>query len=213
MQTIVLATTNAGKVREFGQIFAASGLSLHVVGLREVGLAAPPETGTTFAENALLKARHAATASGHLALADDSGLEVDGLDGAPGVYSARYAGEGAGDEANRQRLIAELVRLPEAARGGRFRCAIAIARPDGTAEVAEGDCEGRVITTPRGENGFGYDPLFLLPEQGRTMAELAPEEKNAISHRARAMARALPILRRMLGATMATTRAATATEG
>ncbi len=206
MRTIVLATTNPGKVREFGQLFAASGLSLHVVGLREVGLEAPPETGTTFAENALLKARHAATATGHLAFADDSGLEVDGLGGAPGVHSARYAGEGAGDEANRQRLIAELAGVPEAARGGRFRCAIAIAQPDGTAGVAEGSCEGVAITTPRGANGFGYDPLFFLPEQGRTMAELAPEEKNAISHRARATARAVPILRRMLGATTDTER-------
>ena len=204
MQTIVLATTNAGKVREFGQLFAASGLALRVIGLREVGVEAPPETGTTFAENALLKARHAATASGHLAFADDSGLEVDGLGGAPGVRSARYAGEGAGDEANRQRLIAALAGVPEGARGGRFRCAIAIARPDGTAEVAEGSCEGVAITTPRGDNGFGYDPLFFLPERGRTMAELAPAEKNAISHRARATARALPILRRMLGVTNAT---------
>lgn len=208
MQTIVLATTNPGKVREFGQLFAASGLSLHVIGLRDVGLEAPEETGTTFAENALLKARHAATATGHLALADDSGLEVDGLGGAPGVRSARYAGEGAGDAANRQRLIAELAGVPEAARTGRFRCAIAIARPDGTAEVAEGRCEGVAITTPRGDNGFGYDPLFLLPQLGRTMAELASEEKNAISHRARATAHALPMLRRMLGDTTMT-----ATEG
>ena len=204
MQTIVLATTNPGKVREFGQLFAASGLALRVLGLRDVGLEAPPETGTTFAENAMLKARHAATASGHLAFADDSGLEVDGLDGAPGVYSARYAGEGAGDEANRQRLIAALDALPEAARACRFRCAIAIANPDGTAEVAEGSCEGVAITTPRGEHGFGYDPLVFLPAQGRTMAELTPEEKNAISHRARATAQALPILRRMLGATNTT---------
>jgi XTP/dITP diphosphohydrolase len=203
MQTIVLATTNVGKVREFGQLFAANGLAVRVVGLREVGLEAPPETGTTFAENALLKARNAARASGHLAFADDSGLEVDGLGGAPGVHSARYAGEGAGDEANRQRLIAELAGVPEGTRGGRFRCAIAIAHPDGTAEVAEGSCEGVAITTPRGDNGFGYDPLFYLPEQGRTMAELAPEEKNAISHRARATVHALPILRRMLDAQQA----------
>lgn len=198
MRTIVLATTNEGKVREFRQLFAANGLSLRVVGLREAGLEAPPETGTTFAANALLKARHAASASGQLALADDSGLEVDGLGGAPGIYSARYAGEGAGDEANRQRLIAAIAALPEEARGARFRCAIAIARPDGTVEVAEGSCEGRVISTPRGENGFGYDPLFFLPKQGRTMAELTAEEKNAISHRGRATALALPLLRRLL---------------
>lgn len=207
MRTIVLATTNAGKVREFAQLFAASDLALRVVGLGEVGLSAPPETGATFAENAILKARHAAAGSGLLAFADDSGLEVDGLGGAPGIYSARYAGEGADDEANRQRLIAEIARVPEAARSGRFRCALAIARPDGTVEVTEGRCEGRVITTPRGDNGFGYDSLFLLPSGGRTgrrtMAELTADEKNAISHRASAVALALPILRRMLGAASA----------
>lgn len=201
MQTIVLATTNAGKLREFGQLFAASGLPIHVVGLHEMGLSAPLETGATFAENAILKARHAAAGSGLLAFADDSGLEVDGLGGAPGVRSARYAGEGAGDEANRRRLITELARVPEAARTGRFRCAIAIAQPEGAVEVAEGCCEGHMVTAPRGDNGFGYDPLFLLPTEGRTMAELTTAEKNAISHRARATTLAIPILCRMLGVT------------
>jgi XTP/dITP diphosphohydrolase len=194
-----LATSNPGKVREFERLLAAGGLPLAVLGLAEVGLSAPPETGVTFAENATLKARTAAVASGLPALADDSGLEVDGLDGAPGVYSARYAGEGAGDEANRQRLIAELARVPEAERTGRFRCAIAVALPDGTVETVEGACEGRLITEPRGTEGFGYDPLFLLPGRGRTLAELPLAEKNRISHRAQATARALPVLRRMLG--------------
>jgi XTP/dITP diphosphohydrolase len=199
LHRIVLATSNPGKVREFERLLAEGGLPLSVVGLAEVGLSAPPETGVTFAENAILKARNAAVASGLPALADDSGLEVDGLAGAPGVYSARYAGEGAGDEANRQRLIAELARVPEAERTGRFRCAIAVALPDGTVETVEGACEGRLITEPRGTEGFGYDPLFFLPGRGRTLAELPLAEKNRISHRAQATARALPVLRRMLG--------------
>ena len=199
MHRIVLATSNPGKVREFERLLAEGGLPLAVLGLAEVGLSAPPETGVTFAENAILKAQNAAMRSGLPALADDSGLEVDALGGAPGVYSARYAGEGAGDEANRQRLIAELARVPEAERTGRFRCAIAVALPDGTVETVEGSCEGRLITEPRGTEGFGYDPLFLLPERGRTLAELPLAEKNRISHRAQATARALPVLRRMLG--------------
>lgn len=200
VRTMVLATTNPGKVREFRALLA--GLPVRVAGLDEVGLVAPPETGATFAENAALKARHAAAGSGLLAVADDSGLEVDALGGAPGVHSARWAGEGAGDEANRRRLIRELAGVPEGARGARFRCAIAIAAPGGAIEIVEGECEGRVVTEPRGEGGFGYDPLFLLPERGLTMAELAPAEKNAISHRARAFARALPILRTFLAATV-----------
>ena len=195
----MLATSNPGKVREFERLLAEGGLPLSVLGLAEVGLSAPPETGVTFAENAILKAQNAAMRSGLPALADDSGLEVDALGGAPGVYSARYAGEGAGDEANRQRLIAELSRVPEAERTGRFRCAIAVALPDGTVETVEGSCEGRLITEPRGTEGFGYDPLFLLPGRGRTLAELPLAEKNRISHRAQATARALPVLRRMLG--------------
>lgn len=198
VHTLVLATTNPGKVREYERLLAAAGLPLRVLGLGEAGLSAPPETGETFAENAILKARHAAAGSGLPALADDSGLEVDGLGGAPGVHSARYAGEGATDEANRQRLIAELARVPEAGRTGRFRCALALALPTGAVEMVEGHCEGRVITEPRGDNGFGYDSLFLLPGRGLTMAELTLAEKNAISHRARATAQALPALRRLL---------------
>jgi XTP/dITP diphosphohydrolase len=197
--TIVLATTNPGKIREFDRLLATAGLPLRVVGLEAVGVEAPPETGTTFAENAILKARHAATRSGLPALADDSGLVVDGLGGAPGVRSARYAGEGAGDEANRRRLIAELAAVPESGRTARFVCAIAVARPDGAVAVVEGVCEGRVIAEPRGDNGFGYDPLFSIPERGATLAELSLDEKGAISHRARAFARALPLLRPLAG--------------
>lgn len=195
---LVLATANPGKVIEFERLLSEAGLPLHVLGLDAVGLSAPPETGETFEENAILKARHAAVGSGLPALADDSGLVVDGLDGAPGVRSARYAGEEANDEANRQRLIAELARVPEAARTARFHCAIAIALPDGTIETVTGTFKGRVITEPRGTGGFGYDALFLIPERGLTLAELTLEEKNRISHRARATAQAVPVLRRLL---------------
>ena len=199
-----MATTNPGKVRELRAML--SDLPVRLVGMDEVGLSAPAETGATFAANATLKARHAADASGFLVLADDSGLEVDGLGGAPGVHSARYAGDGADDEANRRRLIRELRDVPPAARTGRFRCAIAIAQlaPPGagageaTVTVVEGTCEGLLLTEPRGDRGFGYDPLFLLPERGLTMAELPDEEKNVVSHRARALALALPGLRRLL---------------
>jgi XTP/dITP diphosphohydrolase len=199
VHTLVLATANPGKVIEFERLLAEAGIPLHVLGLDAVGLSAPPETGETFAENAILKARHAAEGSGLPALADDSGLAVDGLGGAPGVRSARYAGEESDDEANRQRLVAELARVPEAARTARFHCAIAIALPDGTIETVEETFEGSVITEARGTGGFGYDALFLIPGRGLTLAELTLEEKNRISHRARATAQAVPVLRQLLG--------------
>jgi len=198
VHTLVLATANPGKVIEFERLLAEAGIPLRVLGLAAVGLSAPPETGETFEENAILKARHAAEGSGLPALADDSGLVVDGLAGAPGVRSARYAGEASDDEANRQRLIAELAGVPEAARTARFHCAIAIALPGGTIETVAGTFEGRVITEPRGTGGFGYDSLFLIPERGLTLAELTLEDKNRISHRARATAQAVPILRHLL---------------
>ena len=199
----MLATTNPGKVREYRALLGA--LPVRLLQLDEVGLAQGPETGATFAENAVQKARHAAAGSGLVALADDSGLEVDGLGGAPGVRSARYAGEPADDEANRQRLIRELAAVPVERRTGRFRCAVAIARPGGgeggepeLLALVEGACEGVALTEPRGAHGFGYDPLFLLPERGLTLAELPPEQKNALSHRARAVERALPALRALV---------------
>ena len=198
MHTLVLATGNPGKIIEFERLLTEAGLPLRILGLDAVGLTAPPETGETFEENAILKARHAAEGSGLPALADDSGLEVDGLGGAPGVRSARYAGEESDDEANRQRLIAELAHVPETARTGRFRCAIAIVLPDGKTETVAGAFEGRVITEPRGTGGFGYDSLFLIPERGMTLAELSLAEKNTISHRARATAQAVPLLRQLL---------------
>ena len=209
----MLATTNPGKVREYRALLG--GLPVRLVRLDEVGLAAGPETGATFAENAVQKARHAAAVSGLVALADDSGLEVDGLGGAPGVRSARYAGEGADDEANRRRLIRELAAVPVERRTARFRCAVAIARPGGDegsepeiVALAEGACEGVVLTEPRGAHGFGYDPLFLLPKHGLTLAELPPEEKNSLSHRARAVERALPTLWALAGEDAATAASA-----
>lgn len=202
LRTLLLATANPGKIREFARLLA--GLPVRVIGLADAGVVSPEETGSTFVENAVLKAAHAANASGLLAVADDSGLEVDCLGGVPGVRSARYAGPAADDEANRRRLIGELERCialdPRLAGGApaRFRCAIAVALPGGPVEVVEGAREGRAIVTPRGANGFGYDPLFLLPERGLTMAELSSAEKNATSHRARAVARALPVVRALL---------------
>jgi XTP/dITP diphosphohydrolase len=160
------------------------------------------EDGETFAANAAKKAREVAAAAGLPALADDSGLEVDALDGAPGVRSARYAGAGHDDAANNRRLLAELAGVPTARRTARFRCAVALADPRGplgdTVEIREGACAGVILESPRGHNGFGYDPLFLYPELGRTFAELSLEEKGRLSHRARALAAMLPVLRAYL---------------
>lgn len=191
---LLIATSNQGKLREF-RALVPEGVEL--VALADLGLNAPEETGVTFAENADLKALAAAQASGLLALADDSGLEVDGLDGAPGVYSARYAGEPASDERNVELLLANLRKRTGAARSARFRCAISIASPGGVLARGEGRCEGEIAEQPRGSNGFGYDPVFLLPG-GRTLAEYEPEEKNAISHRSNAIRMIGPKLRSIL---------------
>lgn len=152
------------------------------------------ENGDTFAANALLKAQAAARAAGLLALADDSGLEVDALGGAPGVHSARWAGA-VNAPARNALLLQRLEGVPDAERGARFVSVIAVARPDGAAGLARGELAGRIAQAPRGGHGFGYDPIFLLPDGARTYAELAPEEKNVVSHRARALASALPLLR------------------
>jgi len=186
-KTIVVGTFNAGKAAEIAA--ALAGLPVIVRPLSEYGnLPAATENGTTFAENALAKARHYKSLTGAACLADDSGLEVDALNGAPGVYSARYAGPEASDVANNEKLLAELKDVPPEQRTARFRCVIAFVDVDGTEILAEGRCEGRIISSPRGSGGFGYDPLFLLSEENRTMAELSIEEKNAVSHRGRALA-------------------------
>lgn len=182
----VLASTNRGKAKEIGEMLKDIGVE--IVALDEYpSIKLPPETGKTFIENALLKARHVAENTGMTALADDSGLEVDYLGGRPGVRSARYAGEGATDEENFKKLLAELEGVPGEKRGARFRCALALVSPDGREEVSEGVFEGFITEAPRGKNGFGYDPVFFVPEKGMTAAELSPEQKNSLSHRAKAL--------------------------
>jgi XTP/dITP diphosphohydrolase len=186
-QPLVIATGNPGKLREFRQMIG--GLPFEVVAQSELGVIPPEESGSTLLENALLKARHAAAATDAAVIADDSGLEVDALDGAPGVYSARYAGVGADDAANNAKLMAALAGIPAAARSARYRCVLVFV--GGSADVAplitEGVWEGTILTAPRGIEGFGYDRYFWLPELAMSAAELAPAEKNRLSHRGKAM--------------------------
>jgi len=187
-ESIVLASNNAGKVREIAALLAPSGLQ--VVPQGQLGIGDAEETGLTFVENAILKARHAAAASGRPAIADDSGLEVDALAGAPGIYSARYAGPGADDQANCDKLLAALADVPDAARSARFQCLMVYLRhaEDPTPLICQGTWDGLILRAPRGDNGFGYDPLFLLPDLGVSAAELDPATKNGLSHRAQALA-------------------------
>lgn len=190
---IVLATRNEGKVRELQQLLAGTGFAV-------VSLAGYPnipeivEDGDTFEANAIKKAREVAAAVGRITLADDSGLVVDYLDGAPGVHSARFAGQGHDDTANNLKLLQKLDGVPRQKRTARFCCVVALATPDGQVATTQGTCEGVIIETPRGENGFGYDPLFLVPEYDKTFAELDSGTKNAISHRGRALQKAKAIL-------------------
>jgi len=195
---LLVATNNPGKVRELEKLLAD--LPVEIIFPAQEGLALDvEETGETFAENACLKAQTYAQASGLLTLADDSGLEVDALGGAPGVRSARYAGPGASDEDRYRKLLAVLSKVPEAQRTARFRCVVALARPDGTVSTADGTCEGQIGFEPRGEYGFGYDPVFLVDGyEGQTLAELPPDLKNEISHRARAVQAARPLLELLL---------------
>jgi XTP/dITP diphosphohydrolase len=187
---LLLATTNAGKRREFAQLLPANVI---LRTLDEAGVVLPPEDGATFAANADAKATAASRQSGLVALADDSGLEVAALDGAPGVRSARFAGEPRSDQRNRTALLDALQRVPPGSRAARFVCAVSVAKAGAVVARSEGICEGAVAEKPIGEHGFGYDPIFLLPD-GRTMAELSPAEKNSISHRAVAYWRVLPAL-------------------
>lgn len=195
---LVLATRNRGKVRELGELVSPFGYEVvsldHYPGVPEI-----IEDGTTFKENAVKKATTVARLTGQLALADDSGLEVDYLGGAPGVYSARFAGEGHDDRANNEKLLRLLEGVPPEKRTARFRCVVAVATPQGQVFTAEGSCEGIIAVEPRGEGGFGYDPLFYLPGYGKTFAQLDPAEKNRISHRARALALAREILAGLRG--------------
>src|SRR5579872_3022869 len=193
MRNLLLATSNTHKLQEYRAIF--SGIPFRLLSLHDIQLAMDvEETGTTFVENAELKALAYARASGILSLADDSGLEIDAMGGAPGVYSARFAGKDATYEERFRLILAQLHGLPVAQRTARFRCAIAIAEPSGYCRTVEGTMEGVIAEEPRGEHGFGYDPIFLVPALGKTNAELSAEQKNSISHRGRAAQLAVPLL-------------------
>jgi XTP/dITP diphosphohydrolase len=193
-ESIVLASNNAGKVREFNQLLAAA--SIRVVPQGEYGVPEAEETGLSFVENAIIKARNAARHAGLPAIADDSGIEVDALHGAPGIYSARYAGAGASDEENLRKLLEALRSTPGTRRGARFQCLMVYMRhaDDPTPAIFQGTWEGRILGAPRGDNGFGYDPVFLVPGLGRSAAELDAATKNRLSHRGQALAKLLRYL-------------------
>ncbi len=196
-QVIILSTHNQGKVRELRALL--EGLPVEVRGLEGFDIPPVVEDGETFLENALKKARTVALATGFTALADDSGLEVEALSWAPGVYSARYAGPSATDADRNAKLLEALAGVPFERRRARFRCVAVVYHPSFRWFAVEGVCEGYIAEAPKGEYGFGYDPIFYLPEFGKTMAELPPEVKNKISHRARAMEKVRQILPGFLG--------------
>jgi len=187
MSTIVLASNNPGKVREFNALLA--GHHTEVVPQSQFQVPDVEETGLTFVENAILKARNAALHTGLAAIADDSGIEVDALNGAPGIYSARYAGKGASDQANLEKLLLDLADVPEAERTARFQCLMVYMRHanDPTPLICQGTWEGRILFAPRGTQGFGYDPVFFVPTHDCASAELPPEVKNVLSHRGQAL--------------------------
>lgn len=195
MKKVVLATGNAGKVRELASLLNDFGLD--VVAQTELNVESVEETGLTFIENAIIKARHAAKVTGLPAIADDSGLAVDFLGGAPGIYSARYAGEDASDRQNLEKLLAALEEVPDAQRQAQFHCVLVYMRhaDDPTPVVCHGSWPGTIAREAAGSGGFGYDPIFFVPSEGKTAAELSREEKSAISHRGRALKLLLEALR------------------
>jgi XTP/dITP diphosphohydrolase len=199
MSRVVLASSNAGKLRELQELLAGCGME--VLPQAAFGIAAPEEDGWSFAENALLKARYASRESGLPAIADDSGLEVDALGGRPGIHSARYAGPGRSDEANKLKLLEELAAVPAAARTARFRCAMVFVRSadDPAPLLAEAAWEGAIGFEPRGAGGFGYDPLFIVAGGTRTAAEMPAGEKNQVSHRAQALRAIVGLIRQVSG--------------
>ncbi len=190
-ERIVLASNNAGKVREIDQLLAEQQIEIRPQS--EWGVPDAEETGLSFVENAILKARNAAAHSGLPAIADDSGIEVDALRGAPGIYSARFAGAGASDQANLEKLLEELAHVPDDERTARFQCLLVYMRhgSDPTPLICQGTWEGRILHAPRGENGFGYDPIFFIHGEGCSAAELPPEIKNRLSHRGQALQKLL----------------------
>jgi XTP/dITP diphosphohydrolase len=195
MKKYVLASGNKGKVREFNQLFAA--LDIEVVPQTEFGVPEIEETGLTFVENAILKARNAAAHTGLPAIADDSGLEVDALQGAPGIYSARFAGVGATDEENLHKLLQQLDGVADDERSARFQCLLVLMEHDldPTPIICQGTWEGRITAAPQGESGFGYDPVFWVASHDCTAAQLSAEEKNRLSHRGQALQKLLQALR------------------
>lgn len=195
MQKVVLATGNPGKVRELADLLAAFGLD--IVAQTELGVESAEETGLTFIENAILKARHAAEITGLPAIADDSGLAVDALDGAPGIYSARYAGVDASDQQNLDKLLVALEKVPDGERQAQFHCVLVYVRhaADPTPLVFHGSWAGEITRAAAGAGGFGYDPIFYVPELGKTAAELSKDEKRAVSHRGKALTLLLEAMR------------------
>ncbi|NRD76037.1 XTP/dITP diphosphatase [Bacillus sp. BRMEA1] len=186
MKEVIIATKNAGKAKEFEQIFAKRGIAVKTL-LDFPEIPDVDETGTTFEENATLKAEAVSKALNKMVIGDDSGLMVDALEGRPGIYSARYAGEPKNDLNNTNKLLADLKGVQEENRTARFYCALAVAIPGQETFTVSGTCEGRILEEPRGTNGFGYDPVFYVPEKEAAMAELSSDEKNRISHRANAL--------------------------
>ena len=194
METVIIASTNQGKLKEFKELM--KGLSVEVKSLKDFPeIGDIEENGASFAENAYIKAKAVFDATGCLSIADDSGLEVDALDGAPGIYSARYAGEEKNDTANNEKLLSEMNVVSDENRGAQFHCAIVAIDQNGTRYDAEGIVRGHILRAPQGENGFGYDPLFYIEEFGRTTAELSMDEKNKISHRGQAVRQIVEILK------------------
>ncbi|MEH6954031.1 XTP/dITP diphosphatase [Neobacillus drentensis] len=186
MKEVIIATKNPGKAKEFEHIFSARCIVVRTL-LDYPEIPEVEETGVTFEENAILKAEAVSQALGKMVIGDDSGLMVDALEGRPGIYSARYAGEPKNDQNNTDKVLSELKGLPEEKRSARFYCALAVAVPGQEPMTVSGTCEGRILEERRGTNGFGYDPVFYVPEKGVAMAELSSDEKNKISHRANAL--------------------------
>lgn len=193
MREIIIATKNAGKVKDFETLFSSKGFKVKSL-LDFTEIEDVEETGVTFAENATLKAEAISSALNKPVIADDSGLAIDALNGEPGVYSARYAGENKDDNANIEKVLQKLNDVPFEKRTARFHCALAIAVPGKRTEIVEGTCEGHILEEKRGENGFGYDPIFFVEKWRCSMAELTKEQKNQISHRANALKRLAPLI-------------------
>ena len=194
METVIIASGNQGKLKEFKELM--KDLTVEVKSLKDFPeIGDIEENGTSFAENAYIKAKAVFDVTGCLSIADDSGLEVDALDGAPGIYSARYAGEDKNDAANNEKLLQEMDAVPKEQRGAQFHCAIVAIDKNGNRYDAEGVVRGEILRAPQGENGFGYDPLFYIEEFGRTTAELSMDEKNKISHRGKAVRRIVDVLK------------------